>query len=138
MATFRFELVSPDQLLYSADAESVVVPGTEGEFTMLPNHAPLVTSLRNGGVILVNGADQPSKEFAVFGGIAEVTNTSLTILAERTTPMKDVTPEGLDHDILTAQTFLEAARSEDEKRILGEKIAQLREFKDVVASRQSS
>ena len=137
MATFRFELVSPDQLLYSADVDSVVVPGTEGEFTVLPNHAPLVTSLRNGGVILVNG-DPPSKEFAVFGGVAEVTNSSLTILAERTTPMKDVTPEGLDHDILTAQTFLEAARSEDEKRILGEKIAQLREFKDVVASRQSS
>jgi F-type H+-transporting ATPase subunit epsilon len=137
MATFRFELVSPDQLLYSAEVESVVVPGTEGEFTVLPNHAPLVTSLRNGGVILVNGAE-PSKEFAVFGGIAEVTNTSLTILAERTTPMKDVTTEGLDRDILTAQTYLEAARGEDEKRILGEKITQLQEFRQIVTSRHAS
>jgi F-type H+-transporting ATPase subunit epsilon len=129
MATFRFELVSPDQLLYSADVDSVVVPGTEGEFTVLPNH--------NGGVILVNG-DPPSKEFAVFGGVAEVTNSSLTILAERTTPMKEVTPEGLDQEILTAQTYLEAAHGEEEKRLLHEKIAQLREFKDVVAARQSS
>lgn len=137
MATFRFELVSPDQLLYSADVESVVVPGTEGEFTVLPNHAPLVTSLRNGGVILVNG-DPSSKEFAVFGGVAEVTNSSLTILAERTTPMREVTPEGLDQEILTAQTYLEAAHGEEEKRLLGERIAQLREFRDVVASRQSS
>ncbi|MBV8765083.1 MAG: F0F1 ATP synthase subunit epsilon [Hyphomicrobiales bacterium] len=136
MATFRFELVSPDQLLYSADVESVVVPGTEGEFTVLPNHAPLVTSLRSGGVILVNG-DRSSQEFAVFGGVAEVTNTSLTILAERTTPLKEVTPAGLDQEILTAQTFLEAAHGEAEKRLLHEKIAQLREFKDVVAARQS-
>jgi len=112
MATFRFELVSPDHLLYSADVESVVVPGTEGEFTVLPNHAPLVTSLRNGGVILVNG-EPSSKEFAVFGGVAEVTNSSLTVLAERTTPMKDVTPEGLDREILTAQTYLEAAYGEE-------------------------
>ncbi|MBV9569587.1 MAG: F0F1 ATP synthase subunit epsilon [Hyphomicrobiales bacterium] len=137
MATFHFELVSPDQLLFSAEVESVVVPGSEGEFTMLPNHAPLVTSLRNGGVILVNG-DHSSKEFAVFGGVAEVTNTSLTILAERTTPMREVTQEGLEKEILTAQTYLEAARDEEEKRVLSEKIAQLREFKHIVASRQSS
>ncbi|MBV8961733.1 MAG: F0F1 ATP synthase subunit epsilon [Hyphomicrobiales bacterium] len=136
MATFHFELVSPDQLLFSAEVESVVVPGSEGEFTMLPNHAPLVTSLRNGGVILVNG-DHSSKEFAVFGGVAEVTNTSLTILAERTTPMREVTPEGLEKEILTAQTYLEAARNEEEKRVLGEKIAQLREFKHIVALRQA-
>jgi F-type H+-transporting ATPase subunit epsilon len=137
MATFQFELVGPDQLLYSEQVESVVVPGTEGEFTMLPNHAPLVTSLRNGGVILVNAAGG-SKEFAVFGGVAEVTNTSLTILAERTTPMRDVTTEALDQDILTAQTYLEAAHDEDEKRVLSEKISQLEQFRHVVASRQAS
>jgi F-type H+-transporting ATPase subunit epsilon len=137
MATFQFELVGPDQLLYSEPVESVVVPGTEGEFTVLPNHAPVVTSLRNGGVILVNAAGG-SKEFAVFGGVAEVTNTSLTILAERTTPMKDVTTEALDQDILTAQTYLEAAHDEDEKRILSEKISQLQQFRHVVTSRQAS
>jgi len=134
MATFHFELVSPDELLFSADVESVVVPGSEGEFTVLPDHAPLVTSLRNGGVILVNG-DHSTKEFAVFGGVAEVTNTSLTILAERTTPMKEVTTEGLEKDLLTTQTYLEAAHNEEERRILVEKIAQLREFKNIVASR---
>ncbi len=137
MATFQFELVGPDQLLYSDAVESVVVPGTEGEFTMLPEHAPLVTGLRNGGVILVNAASG-SKEFAVFGGVAEVTNTSLTVLAERTTPLKDVTIEGLDKDILTAQTYLEAAHDENERRILSEKIAQLEQFKNVVAARQAS
>jgi len=137
MATFQFELVSPDQLLYSAEVESVVVPGTEGEFTVLANHAPLVTSLRNGGVILVSG-EQPSREFAVFGGVAEVTNSSLTILAERTTPLREVTVEALDQDILTAQTYLEGAHSDDEKRVLGERIAQLEEFRHVVASRHAS
>jgi len=136
MATFQFELVGPDQLLFSEAVESVVVPGTEGEFTMLPDHAPLVTALRNGGVILVNGPGG-SKEFAVFGGVAEVTGNSLTVLAERTTPLRDVTIEGLDKDILTAQTYLEAARGADERRILTEKIAQLREFRHIIASRQA-
>ncbi len=137
MATFQFELVGPDQLLYSEAVESVVVPGTEGEFTMLPDHAPLVTALRNGGVILVNGPSG-SKEFAVFGGIAEVTNTSLTVLAERTTPLHEVTTAGLDQEILTVQTYLEAAHGEDERRILSEKIAQLEQFRHVIATRQGS
>jgi F-type H+-transporting ATPase subunit epsilon len=137
MATFLFELVAPDRLLYSEQVESVVVPGTEGEFTMLADHAPLVTSIRNGGVILVNGTG-PSKEFAVFGGVAEVTNTSLTVLAERTTPIQDVTIEGLDQDILTTQTYLEAAHDEDEKRPLREKIAQLQEFRQVIEKRRQS
>jgi F-type H+-transporting ATPase subunit epsilon len=135
MATFLFELVAPDQLLYSEQAESVVVPGTEGEFTMLADHAPLVTSLRNGGVILVNGAGA-SKEFAVFGGIAVVTNTSLTVLAERTTPIQEVTIEGLNQDILTAQTYLEGTHEESEKRPLREKIAQLEEFRQVIEKRR--
>jgi len=137
MATFLFELVAPDQLLYSAQVESVVVPGTEGEFTMLAEHAPLVTAIKNGGVILVNG-DGNSKEFAVFGGVAEVTNSRLTVLAERTTPIQDVTIEGLDQEILTTQTYLEGAHDEDEKRPLREKIAQLEEFRQVIAKRHAS
>jgi F-type H+-transporting ATPase subunit epsilon len=88
-------------------------------------------------VILVNGPTG-SKEFAVFGGVAEVTNTSLTVLAERTTALKDVSVEALDQDMLTAQTYLEAAHDEDERRILSEKIAQLEQFRNVVASRQAS
>jgi F-type H+-transporting ATPase subunit epsilon len=137
MATFQFELVGPDQLLFSEQVDSVVVPGTEGEFTMLPDHAPLVTALRNGGVILVNGPSG-SKEFAVFGGVAEVTGKSLTVLAERTTPLHDVTVEGLDQDILTTQTYLEAAHEEDERRILSEKIAQLEQFRHIMQTRQGS
>jgi F-type H+-transporting ATPase subunit epsilon len=137
MATFLFELVAPDQLLYSAQVESVVVPGTEGEFTMLAEHAPLVTAIKNGGVILVNG-DGNSKEFAVFGGVAEVTNSRLTVLAERTTPIQDVTVEGLDQEILTTQTYLEGAHDEGEKRPLREKIAQLEEFRQVIAKRHAS
>jgi F-type H+-transporting ATPase subunit epsilon len=137
METFQFELVGPDQLLFSEAVESVVVPGTEGEFTMLVDHAPLVTGLRNGGVILVNSASG-SKEFAVFGGVAEVTAKTLTVLAERTTPLHDVTIEGIDQDILTAQTYLEAAREDDERRVLSEKIAQLEQFRHIIQTRQGS
>ena len=137
MATFQFELVSPDHLLFSDAVESVVVLGTEGEFTMLADHAPLVTALRNGGVILVNGASE-SKQFAVFGGVAEVTNMSLTVLAEHTTPLQEVSLQGIDQGILAAQTRLEAARDENERRILAEKVAQLEQFRAVIAARQAS
>ena len=136
MATFQFELVGPDHLLCAEEVESVVVPGTEGEFTVLANHAPLVTALRYGGVVLVNGP-KGFKDFAVFGGVAEVTNASLTVLAERTTPMHEVTVDGIDKDILTGQTYLEAAQSDGERRILSEKIAQLQQFHAIVAKRQN-
>ena len=137
MATFQFELVSPDHLLFSDAVESVVVPSVEGEFTMLADHAPLVTALRNGGVILVNGASE-SKQFAVFGGVAEVTNMSLTVLAEHTTPLQEVSLQGIDQGILAAQTRLEAARDENERRILSEKVAQLEQFRAIIAARQAS
>ncbi len=56
--TFKFELVSPERLLMSADVEQVVVPGSEGDFTMLPRHAPLLTALRPGLLEIGAGAER--------------------------------------------------------------------------------
>ena len=79
--TFKFELVSPERLLVSADVEQVLVPGSEGDFTMLAHHAPLLTSLRPGLLeIGFGGADR--RRYFVRGGFAEVGPTGLTVLAE--------------------------------------------------------
>ena len=79
--TFKFELVSPERLLVSADVEQVLVPGSEGDFTTLAHHAPLLTSLRPGLLeIGFGGADR--RRYFVRGGFAEVGPTGLTVLAE--------------------------------------------------------
>ena len=80
MATFHFDLVSPEKLLFSGDVEQVDVPGAEGDFGVLANHAPFVATLRP-GILTVHGADGAQK-IVVFGGFAEVSAQGLTVLAD--------------------------------------------------------
>ena len=81
MASFAFELVSPERLLFGGDVESVVVPGTEGEFTVLKDHAPLMSTLKPGVVTVTETGAKETRLF-VRGGFADVAPTGLTILAE--------------------------------------------------------
>ena len=78
---FKFELVSPERLLVSDDVEQVLVPGSEGDMTVLANHAPLLTTLRPGllDIGLPNGEH---KRYFIRGGFAEVGPSGLTVLAE--------------------------------------------------------
>lgn len=79
-ATFTFELVSPERILVSASALSVLVPGTDGDFTVLPGHAPVISTIRP-GTIDVKFGDGSQRRFTLDGGLAEVSPTSLTVLA---------------------------------------------------------
>jgi F-type H+-transporting ATPase subunit epsilon len=78
---FKFELVSPESLLVSGDVEQVVVPGAEGEMTVLAHHAPLLTTLRP-GLLDIGYPGGEHKRFFVRGGFAEVSPAGLTVLAE--------------------------------------------------------
>ena len=80
MATFHFDLVSPEQLLFSGEVDQVDVPGSEGEFGVLANHAPLVSTLKPGILTIYTGSDQIRA--VVTGGFAEANPTGLTVLAE--------------------------------------------------------
>ena len=80
MAAFHFELVSPEKLLFSGEVEAVVVPGTEGEFTVLKDHAPVISSMRP-GIVVIDEAAAASQRLYVRGGFAEVAPSGLTILA---------------------------------------------------------
>jgi F-type H+-transporting ATPase subunit epsilon len=80
MATFKFDLVSPEKLMFSGDVEQVDVPGAEGDFGVLAGHAPYVTTLRP-GILTVHGAGGEQK-IVVLGGFAEVSAAGLTVLAE--------------------------------------------------------
>src|SRR5215813_13869938 len=96
MATFHFDLVSPEHLVFSGEVEHVVVPGTEGEFGVLAGHAPLIAMLRP-GILKILGADE--QHFMVFGGFAEVNPDGLTVLADRAAPVEEVDPALIDGEI---------------------------------------
>jgi F-type H+-transporting ATPase subunit epsilon len=95
MATFHFELTSPERLVFSGDVEHIVVTSTEGEFGVLPDHAPIIAMLRP-GILTIIGANE--RRFVVRGGFAEVTAKGLTVLADFAAPVEEV-----DRDMLAAQ-----------------------------------
>lgn len=76
----HFSLVSPEREVFSGEVDQVDAPGVEGDFGVLPNHAPFMTALREGEVVVHIGANR--RTFTVKGGFADVTPAGLTILAE--------------------------------------------------------
>jgi F-type H+-transporting ATPase subunit epsilon len=78
---FKFELVSPERLLLSGDVEQVLVPGAEGDMTVLAHHAPLLTTLRP-GLLDIGFPGGEHQRFFIRGGFAEIGPSGLTILAE--------------------------------------------------------
>ena len=102
MALLKFELVSPERLLLSAEVQQVTVPGTEGSFGVLPNHAPVLSTLRP-GVVAVISAEGTRERIFVRGGFAEVNPEGLTILAEVAIPMAELDPAALERQIKDAE-----------------------------------
>ena len=93
----EFELVTPERLLVSTQVDMVVVPGTEGNFGVLPGHAPLISTIRPGTVDIYEGRAVTQRIFVV-GGIAEVTPERCTVLADEALP-----PDSLDRAALDAE-----------------------------------
>jgi len=91
--TMKFDLVSPERNLMSAEVTSVQIPGADGDLTAMPNHAPLITTLRPG--ILTVETEQGTQEFVVTGGFAQIGET-LSVLAERALPKGDVDQAAYD------------------------------------------
>lgn len=109
-----FDLVSPERLLLSEDADMITIPGTEGEMGVMAGHMPLITTLRP-GVISVDGGSQANRRFIVLGGFAEVSQTKLTVLAEEAIPATEFDAAALEARISTAAENLGRALTEAEK-----------------------
>ncbi|MFN3855325.1 MAG: F0F1 ATP synthase subunit epsilon [Phreatobacter sp.] len=132
MATFHFELVSPERQLFSGAVEQVVVPGAEGDFGVLAGHAPFVSSLRP-GILTIHGDGQPRRLY-VRGGFAEVSEAGLTVLAERATAVEDLRADQIDAEIRDAEEDLADAKDDAAKARAAEKLDQLRSVKAVLAT----
>ncbi|MGI9402566.1 MAG: F0F1 ATP synthase subunit epsilon [Rhizobiaceae bacterium] len=109
--TFTFELVSPAQLLMSEPVESVVVPGSEGDFQVLPHHAPVLATLRPGllDVVLEGGKE---RRIFVRGGFAEAGPESLTVLAQQAIDSADLDKKALAQEIQNAEEDVADAKDE--------------------------
>lgn len=124
---FTFELVSPERLIFSGEATEVMVPGTEGYFTVMKNHAPFMSTVKPGIVEAKLGSGEDMKVF-VRGGLADVSPNGFTLLAELAKPVSDIDKDFIDGQIESAEADL-ASAIDDKKQAAQEKLDQLREVK---------
>jgi F-type H+-transporting ATPase subunit epsilon len=103
-----FDLVSPERLLLSEEADMVTIPGTEGYMGVMAGHAPLISTLKP-GVIEVTGGTEGDRRFFVSGGFAEVSPAKLIVLAEESIPLAELTLATLELRIAAAEELLALA-----------------------------
>ena len=115
METFRFELVSPESLLKDTTAGMVIVPGMDGDFGVLPGHSPMMSTIRPGIVEIHENESSDAERLFVKGGLAQVTPTGLTILAEEIIHLSDVDIADLESNITNARQNLDAAVDDIDK-----------------------
>ena len=124
--TIRFELVSPERLLMSDDVAQVDVPGAEGDFGVLPQHAPAIATLR-AGVLMVRGPDNAKREVFVRGGFAEVRPDMLTVLAEQAIPVEEIDEATLVQEIQNAEEDVADAKDDVTRQKAETHLTRLRE-----------
>jgi F-type H+-transporting ATPase subunit epsilon len=88
MATFHFDLVSPEKLAFSGEVDQVDIPGVEGDFGVLAGHAPVIAAVRPGILTVITGGTR--EKIIVLGGLAEVSDSGLTVLAEVATSLEEL------------------------------------------------
>ena len=125
MATFRFDLVSPEKLAFSGDVDQVDIPGLEGDFGVLAGHAPVVAAVRPGIVTVTTGGTR--QKIIVLGGLAEVSDKGLTLLADVATSLDELDRTEFADTIADMQAKL----SEKEGSELDREIERLNHFKNI-------
>jgi F-type H+-transporting ATPase subunit epsilon len=105
---FQFELVSPERLLVSQKVESVVIPGTEGEMTVMANHAPVMTTVK-AGIVTVTPISGAAERYVVFGGFADILPTGCTLLAESAVHVDNIDKGDIARRIELARQELDGA-----------------------------
>ena len=127
-----FDLVSPDRLLASAEADMVVVPGTEGDFGAMIGHQPLIAALRP-GVVAIHDGGTVGERYFVRGGFAEVTNDRCTILAEEAIPISELDRAGVEQRIKDAEEDLADATTDEARHQADHELRNLRELLTAVS-----
>ncbi len=115
----QFELVSPERLVLSSEVSMVVVPGAEGDFGVLPGHAPMISNVRSGVISIYNDRAIEARVF-VAGGFAEVSDSRLTVLTEEAVALDEIKRADADARLVEAREVVGDA-SDDRARANAEK-----------------
>lgn len=124
---FRFELVSPEQLVLAADVSEVVVPGSEGFFGVMKDHAPFVSTLAP-GVLLATMENGEQKRIFVRGGFAEVGSNGLTVLAEEAIAVDELDATAIADRIKNAEEDLADAKTDDARSEAATRLDRLKDL----------
>ncbi|MGH1569505.1 ATP synthase F1 subunit epsilon [Methylobacterium sp. P31] len=128
MSSLFAELISPERVVFAGEIRSVVLPGVEGDMTVLAGHAPLMTALHP-GIVFATDADGIGRRAFVRGAFVEVTADRVTILAERVLPVEELTATKIDEEVLHLQMERDAAKTEAVRAHFDVSIGRLEEFK---------
>jgi len=132
MATFHFELVSPERLVFAGEVNQVDVPGEEGEFGVFAGRAPYVATLKP-GMLKIYGASGAPRRIVVRGGFAEVGPTGLTVLAEQATPAEEFDSAMIAEAIKDAEEDIADAKSDVARDKARQRLEQLQTLGHVLA-----
>jgi F-type H+-transporting ATPase subunit epsilon len=132
MATFHFDLVSPEKLAFSGEVDQVDIPGIEGDFGVLAGHAPVVAAIRPGILTVTSGGTH--QKIIVLGGLAEVSDKGLTVLADVATSMQELDRAAFADKIAE----MEAKLAEKDGSALDRAIERLDHFKSIQSQLNST
>ncbi|MCC7283285.1 MAG: ATP synthase F1 subunit epsilon [Acetobacteraceae bacterium] len=117
--SFTFEVVSPEKLLLSTQAELAEIPGEDGDLGILEGHAPMVVQLR-GGVIRLTRADGGAQELFVAGGFAEITPDRTAVLADEALALEEITRAVAEARLAEAEDAYREATAKDADQVVRE------------------
>jgi F-type H+-transporting ATPase subunit epsilon len=133
MPLLHFELVSPERLLLSEEVASVTIPGTEGDMGILPDHAPVLSTLRPGIVVVTRESGEADQIF-VRGGFAEVNPQGLTVLAETATPIAELDAAALALHVKNLEEDVADAQDDETRRRAQEMLDHLKALEAALIS----
>lgn len=126
-----FSLVAPERELFHGLVDQVVAPGEDGDFGVLPGHAPLMSTLRPGAIRVLDGGSE--RKIFVYGGFADVTPDGLTILAEEALDVAEINAAQVASDLKDAEEDFRDAKDDQKKLEAQRKVERLRALQAVAA-----
>jgi len=126
MDKFKLEFVTPEKLLLSSEVEQVIVPGSEGEFTILADHSPMISSLKPGLISIYEESSSEAVIYFVTDGFIDMASNNLTILAQSVIEKSEITSDKLDEIIQSFQKEIDSTENLERKNRFNLKIDNVR------------
>ena len=131
MDKFKLEFVTPEKSLLSSEVEQVIIPGSEGEFTILADHSPMISSLKPGLIRIYEDSSSEAITYFVTDGFIDMASNNLTILAQSVIEKSEITSEKLNEIIESFQKEVDSTENLDRKNRFNLKIDNVRSVQDL-------